>query len=384
MNNIAKYLISFSAEIPELSCNKLFIPAIACKFPGASWPSELNRILTNSQFSCVTADVALEMLSKKIIRPENILVIQHNTDPLSKKLIELGSIPFLITIFESPLYAPNFYNSISILEKIFCHSLVFCDLKDENSKRSAVRFPSFFQKNLTAQNPQPWKNRKFSCMVVGNKYVPLQTFKDLNNIYEFTWLFIMRIKRLIRTKNESLPISLRNAQLQDKRIEAIIYFTNKSSLDLYGRKWDSLWFIPPKFRCKLKKAIGNKKISSPADKIETLRSYKFNLCFENVSYPGYITEKIFDALIAETIPVYWGPENINQFIPENIFINASRFSCFNELHTHMKNISESEAELMIQQGKKFLQSTHGESFSYEINAIKIAQKIQSFLSINQK
>ncbi len=381
MKNVTKYVISFSAEIPELRNNKLFIPDIARGYPGASWPSELNKILTNSQFCCVTADIALEMLSNKIIKPERILVIQHNMDPLSKKLIELGSIPFLITIFESPLYAPNFYNSLNKLEQIFYYSLVFCDLKDENSKRSAVRFPSFFKNNSTIQNQQPWKDRKFSCMVVGNKYVPLQTFKDTNNISEFSWLLIMRLKRLLRPKNESLPTSLRDAQLQDKRIEAIIYFTNKSLLDLYGRKWNTLWLTPPKFRSNLKKAIGNKDISTASDKIQVLRSYKFNFCFENISHPGYITEKIFDALIAETIPVYWGPKNIHQFIPANIFIDASRFSCFDELLVHMEKITESEAELMIQQGKKFLQSTPGASFSYEANAIQIAQKIQSFLSI---
>jgi hypothetical protein len=41
-------------------------------------------------------------------------------------------------------------------------------------------------------------------------------------------------------------------------------------------------------------------------KNEFLNKYKFNLCFENGSYPGYCTEKLFEALYANTIPIYWG------------------------------------------------------------------------------
>jgi alpha(1,3/1,4) fucosyltransferase len=41
-------------------------------------------------------------------------------------------------------------------------------------------------------------------------------------------------------------------------------------------------------------------------KLDFLRKYKFNLCFENASHPGYCTEKLYEALIADTIPIYWG------------------------------------------------------------------------------
>lgn len=46
------------------------------------------------------------------------------------------------------------------------------------------------------------------------------------------------------------------------------------------------------------------------DKIEWLKSYKFNLCFENSSYPGYLTEKLFDAFLAGCVPIYWGDTSL--------------------------------------------------------------------------
>lgn len=36
-----------------------------------------------------------------------------------------------------------------------------------------------------------------------------------------------------------------------------------------------------------------------------LRTCRFNICFENVSAEGYVTEKLFQAFLAGSIPVYW-------------------------------------------------------------------------------
>lgn len=52
-------------------------------------------------------------------------------------------------------------------------------------------------------------------------------------------------------------------------------------------------------------------IGAPVEnKTEWLQSYKFNLCFENSSYPGYLTEKLFDAFAAGCVPIYWGDTSL--------------------------------------------------------------------------
>lgn len=54
------------------------------------------------------------------------------------------------------------------------------------------------------------------------------------------------------------------------------------------------------------------------NKIEYLRQFMFCVCPENVSVKGYVTEKIYDAFAAGTIPIYYGgggtpePDVINQ------------------------------------------------------------------------
>lgn len=59
------------------------------------------------------------------------------------------------------------------------------------------------------------------------------------------------------------------------------------------------------------------------NKAEFLKPYKFNLCFENSSYPGYCTEKLFHALYMKTIPIYWGSPTVALDFNPAAFIHFS-------------------------------------------------------------
>jgi len=49
-------------------------------------------------------------------------------------------------------------------------------------------------------------------------------------------------------------------------------------------------------------------------KLQYIKSFKFMISFENTSYPGYVTEKIFEPMLVNTIPIYWGSDTvINEF-----------------------------------------------------------------------
>ncbi len=109
------------------------------------------------------------------------------------------------------------------------------------------------------------------------------------------------------------------------------------------------------------------------DKQKWLEQYKFNLCFENSSYPGYLTEKLFDAFSAGCIPIYWGdrslrcemddvgggvletnylaidtsipkisPHLIDYYINPKSFINAHAFPTLEALLDEVKRIDNDE------------------------------------------
>ncbi|MBI3877356.1 MAG: glycosyltransferase [Verrucomicrobia bacterium] len=81
----------------------------------------------------------------------------------------------------------------------------------------------------------------------------------------------------------------------------------------------------------------------PGGKHEFLQSYKFNLCYENRSKPGYTTEKIYEAMRARCVPIYWGsPQVHTEFNPKS-FINALDFPNEELLVEHIRKVDENEA-----------------------------------------
>lgn len=56
-------------------------------------------------------------------------------------------------------------------------------------------------------------------------------------------------------------------------------------------------------------------------KINYFSKHKFSLCFENSSYPGYVTEKILHGFYGNTIPIYWGSKTIVKDFNPGSFIN---------------------------------------------------------------
>jgi hypothetical protein len=56
--------------------------------------------------------------------------------------------------------------------------------------------------------------------------------------------------------------------------------------------------------------ISREPVKFHTDKFEFLKKRKFNLCYENGLWPGYVTEKIYHALYCNTIPIYWGSPTI--------------------------------------------------------------------------
>ncbi|HEY4195400.1 MAG TPA: glycosyltransferase family 10, partial [Mucilaginibacter sp.] len=57
-------------------------------------------------------------------------------------------------------------------------------------------------------------------------------------------------------------------------------------------------------------------------KRQFLKPYKFTISFENNSYPGYQTEKLYDAMLEWSIPVYCGDPYIDRLFNTKSFING--------------------------------------------------------------
>lgn len=93
------------------------------------------------------------------------------------------------------------------------------------------------------------------------------------------------------------------------------------------------------------------------DKFKKMSKYKFYLCYENYSdINGMVSEKLFDCFYNSVVPVYWGAPNVNELIPDNCFIDGTRFTNFNELYDFLKAMTFSEYQTYLLNTRKFLQS----------------------------
>jgi len=60
-------------------------------------------------------------------------------------------------------------------------------------------------------------------------------------------------------------------------------------------------------------------------KKQFLSPYKFTIAFENDIYPGYQTEKLYDAMLTNSIPIYFGDPLVADIFNTKSFINVSEY-----------------------------------------------------------
>ncbi|MFA5983154.1 MAG: glycosyltransferase family 10 [Methylococcaceae bacterium] len=78
-------------------------------------------------------------------------------------------------------------------------------------------------------------------------------------------------------------------------------------------------------------------------KIDLISKYRFNVSIENTIWPYYVTEKIWQSIIAYSLPVYWGENSsIYETFPHESFIDASLFLSPEDLCNYLKTMSYSE------------------------------------------
>ena len=67
------------------------------------------------------------------------------------------------------------------------------------------------------------------------------------------------------------------------------------------------------------------------DKLAFQSEYKFCIAFENSIGEGYTTEKLIEAMMSSSIPIYWGdPSVVKEFNPDS-FINVSDYDSLEEV-----------------------------------------------------
>lgn len=83
-----------------------------------------------------------------------------------------------------------------------------------------------------------------------------------------------------------------------------------------------------------------------ADKFDFQRKCKFNLCFESTSHRDFCTEKLVDAFLADSIPVYYGDPNVCKLFNSKAFINCADFESFDDVIEYIKELDSDDEKYL--------------------------------------
>jgi len=170
-----------------------------------------------------------------------------------------------------------------------------------------------------------------------------------------------------------------HSDLYRERINTIHWYEQHApeKFELFGMGWDKptpafdLLGKIKRIMPSLKKIIiGIKPFPSyhgeVKDKRSVLLNSKFSYCYENTSGPdNYITEKIFDSFLSGCIPVYWGADNVFEYIPSDCFIDRRRFNNTARVHQFLLKVSPEKYANYQLNIARFLKSDRAKIFSSE-------------------
>jgi len=256
-----------------------------------------------------------------------------------RQLQKMGEIKLYLFLFENPANRPDNYwrRNHRPFEKVFTWDPTWVDRKKYIKMYLPIGIPSPFSINRAEKT-------KFCVTVVSQKY------------------------------------SGHNAELYSERVKAIRWFEREhpDQFDLYGTNWDRLYF-----RGKLSRLnMGLQKVYSKfpnAGKVRrfpsfrgtvksknaVMRAYKFAIAYENAAFPGYVTEKIFDAFFAGCVPVYIGAPDVTDYIPPETFIDKRNFPDYPSLYQYLTGMTEKKYQDYLDAIENFVRGDRMKLFGPE-------------------
>lgn len=219
------------------------------------------------------------------------------------------------------------------------------------------------QMRRSAHQGPPWRERSF--LVTVSSYNFLDPVSRSGVMRAVLARFLSRVPQAQKPSIRRQLVALRDPalarELYTERLRAIRHFSSREDFALYGRHWRDVGA----FRARVDDVVLRRYRGIAEDKLAVMSNYRFALCFENASFPGYITEKIFDAFFAGCIPVYLGAPDVERYIPRDAFVDVREFRTHEELEHHLRGVGEAEARHHLEAARTFLASPAFDAFFHE-------------------
>jgi hypothetical protein len=128
-----------------------------------------------------------------------------------------------------------------------------------------------------------------------------------------------------------------------------------------------------RFMNNIGKGIG----STPQDKWSFMRPYKFTISFENLEQEYYTTEKIYEAMKVNSIPIYWGNPRIGNDFNTDSFLNYYDYGGDEALIEKIIELDRNDDEYLKMLSQPWFRNNEVNDFLKKVNILKQFDKIFS-------
>jgi hypothetical protein len=279
-----------------------------------------------------------------------VKLIAYDWTPDAERLLAAGAEPAALVSFEPPVIAWQLYADLPSISARFAHTFWFEGARPRAQGRfHRLHFPQ--RRPPVEQARVPWGERRFLVMINSNKVLARAWQLD-------RWL---ERPREVSLKRELAAVrfpAIGHDQYR-ARLAAIDAFADRPDFDLYGEGWQTRHAgVSARQHARALRAYRG----SIDDKLALLASYRFALALENTRFAGYVSEKLFDCLVAGCIPVYDGAPDVAQYVWPDAFVDARAFGSYVELERHLRGMTEADWRRAREAGQAYLRSPDFERF----------------------
>jgi hypothetical protein len=350
-------LVVYDIDYPPFMGNAAFDADLMRQYPGAGAIVALAQRLAAQGIEMVTADVYLAGGAPE----RQAVVLSNEVTRFTKRLLfDRGLKGAVCLSGESPIVAWRFYAGLPVTSGWYDHLVLFPGARFLATGSATFHDFHWPYPDLTPVPGKPWEDRTLLAMVSGNKrsFGWPRPAMDLSHpkVSAGRWY------RAWQARNAQAANPWMRSELYLERLRAIRHFGRKSGFDLYGRGWDKPTSgADAATQASIRRSYRGE--IPPLDKVHVLGDYRFSLCFENTEFAGYVTEKIFDCLVAGNIPVYLGAPDIGAYVPLEAFVDFRDFADYPALEAYLRGMTAQEAERLVQAGARFLASDSAARFT---------------------
>jgi hypothetical protein len=149
---------------------------------------------------------------------------------------------------------------------------------------------------------------------------------EMDNRKEWDWSYDIKNIRYSKSKPISIIVRKDYSSYYDRFVNPVtskinykprtdlgIELSNNKDIDVFGTYWENNGE-------NIKGEIWNKHIG--------LDDYRFSIGCENSIQKNYVSEKFWDIILTEGVPIYLGCTNIKDYVPSECFISLNNLSMF--------------------------------------------------------